>query len=377
MRLDTEAHFLRSYHPLFRRYFGQAAAQQDCAFRAMHDGARFVANVDFDEYLAFTPTAGSTWSKASSRGSPLDRFVSWARSLEREWAGQRPRGQASVPHGLEPTRAEQLGVDVDKVAADLLPSAFVFQSAFACLKCRPEGAPPLTKSVEKAIRRRYGEMNWHNITLNSLPLALQSPVRADWIALPRRSKAIVDPWSVRSGFVNPRSDSLIHSSAVCFCRAWHSNVVHYPGISYADYATQHGPCSSTASRSVRSASDQACATALIETLGAGTHHVQPNDAILPDSTPGRSEHGRGAMYHVRGDRALSNEALNLDASPKRPPQTREEVVTAKSVTRVTTDQWAATYGANYGPYSGQLVEDWTLAALMTERLLELVEGVTS
>lgn len=58
------------------RYFGQAAAQQDCAFRAMKDGHRWVFNGDWDEFLALVPANARPWPPpaTSSLSSP---FSDW------------------------------------------------------------------------------------------------------------------------------------------------------------------------------------------------------------------------------------------------------------------------------------------------------------
>lgn len=174
------------------RYYGQSAAQQDCAYRAMYDGARFVANVDYDEYLSLVPPHSDTWpAMDSSDKTPLDRFARWASALDRNWDGMAAQGALGVPATLQEAAARRLSLDVHgDLAAQLLPSALVLQSAFSCVKCQPQKEPLL----QHPIKALGSDFDWKELDVSSVPLILQSPVRTEWIALPRRSKAVVDPW---------------------------------------------------------------------------------------------------------------------------------------------------------------------------------------
>ncbi|KAL8287360.1 hypothetical protein RQP46_003812 [Phenoliferia psychrophenolica] len=108
-------------------YFGQSMAQQDCSFRAMASGKRWVAAVDWDEYVFLRPADGHVWPPpATSAGGSA--FLEWARSVDHN---------ADSPDTLNEESALQLGVDVGlETAGIVFPSSFTFLSGFACLTFR-------------------------------------------------------------------------------------------------------------------------------------------------------------------------------------------------------------------------------------------------
>lgn len=335
------------------RYFGQAAAQQDCALRAMHAGARFVANVDYDEYVSLVLPHDNGWPHARrSDKTPLDRFVSWTRGLDRDSVVQSDLARIAVPPTLSHDVAEWLALDIPALTQGLVPSALVLQSAFSCIKCQPENPPRLdNRDLDAALTNSASTAEWHQLAVTSaLPLALLSPVRTEWIALPRRSKAIVDPW------------------------AWHSNVVHYPGLGYVDYALSSGPCSGSLSAGFsrnrsQSEQDRECARALLSVLGAGAVAVQPVSVM---DTPGLDT-GRGGFYHVRVDSTWSRALEPLLEPDGRLSESavvdvRASTTSSATLRRVAKAEWHTVQSWDW-PKS-DLVEDWTLARVMSKVLCD-------
>lgn len=156
---------------------------------------RFVANVDYDEYLSFMPASQPHWTSPTPlSASPMSGFVDWARSLQPAWEGSRPLGEKGVPIAIEHALARELDLDVWSLTSGMLPSGFVFQSSFMCVKCRPSDPPPA--SAVAAISSRFPSLDWRSPGLGGVPLAFSSPVRMDWLPVPVRSKAVIDPWCV-------------------------------------------------------------------------------------------------------------------------------------------------------------------------------------
>lgn len=76
-----------------------------------------------------------------------------------------------------------------------------------CVKCRPSHAPPEGAPGVAAISDRFPTLDWRTPGIG-MPLAFASPVRMDWLPVPLRTKAIIDPWCVRSWLVDSRALSL-------------------------------------------------------------------------------------------------------------------------------------------------------------------------
>ncbi|KAK4046177.1 hypothetical protein OIV83_006286 [Microbotryomycetes sp. JL201] len=320
-------------------YFGQHPSQQDCAYRAMRDGIRYVANVDYDEYVSLRPASSPSWPEPSKE-SPLSSFVDWARSLEKTWDGVKRQGDKGMPGALTQNDAARLGLDVAALAQGMLPSAFVFQSSFMCVKCRPTSAPP--SWATSAVSTRFPALDWRNPGLG-VPFAFSSPVRMDWLPIPVRSKAVIDPW------------------------AWHSGIIHYPGVAYADWVVNHGYC---ASMPVEKARD--CAERLIKVFGIGAVPVRPSPATPPDQPWEELPSGRGALYHVRLSKDISTDAIEHENEAGSRDLVLSEASTAKlSSHRVEQSDWLAAYRILLYSSSAQvdLYEDWSLVALMERTLV--------
>lgn len=156
----------------------------------MRDGIRYVANVDYDEYVSLRPATSPSWPKPSP-DSPLSSLVDWARTLDTKWDGVKHQGDKGMPGAVDKNDAARLGLDIAQLAEGMLPSAFVFQSSFMCVKCRPTSSPPDWATTD--IAARFPSLDWRSPGLG-VPFAFSSPVRMDWLPIPVRSKAIIDPW---------------------------------------------------------------------------------------------------------------------------------------------------------------------------------------
>jgi len=164
-------------------YYGQSAAQQDCTFRAMAQGARWVASVDLDEWLVLVPAGPS---EATVQSWPVLQHLpepDEVNSLLGDWMRQLPI-TPWYPHALDPSTRVHLGLSFDQPAEDsmVLSSAYLFQSAFGCATCQP------TTASERGRLESWDE--------GHLPLVLGASVRHQpWLPLGVRAKAIYDPWA--------------------------------------------------------------------------------------------------------------------------------------------------------------------------------------
>ncbi|SCV71169.1 BQ2448_2757 [Microbotryum intermedium] len=134
-------------------YWGQNLAAQDCQMRAMADGVRWVAVVDWDEYLVMQPSDKLTWSPPSRFADPIaamEPFLQWARQVPRP-------SSFSVETGfmLYPDPEQQLHVHLETVAQGMLPSAILFANSFGEDRCRTRNPPPQTR-VLKEVMDRFG-----------------------------------------------------------------------------------------------------------------------------------------------------------------------------------------------------------------------------
>lgn len=164
-------------------------------------------------------------------------------------------------------------------------------------------------------------------------------------------------------------------------RAWHSGVIHYPGVPYVTWALEHGFCSSSAGEASRSSADSECATALLLALGSGSIPVRPSPATAPDSTWQALDSGRGALYHVRVNKDISVDNIELMRLVGDGGGAGQDVIAGEKASelfrshRVEQDQWLAAYRILL--YSStaevELFEDWSLATLMAGTLLENLE----
>lgn len=149
----------------------------------MSQGLRWVAHVDWDEYLLLRPAHSHPYPPpATSAGGSA--FTAWARETEKRW---------TWPETLNHARSVRLGINVAEETKDMLPAAFTFLNAFACVKCRPTDGPPSGEAVRE-VQKAWPGLDWKEPGY-ALPLALTSPVRAaEWTPVDQRTKVVLDPW---------------------------------------------------------------------------------------------------------------------------------------------------------------------------------------
>jgi hypothetical protein len=148
------------------RAFGQNAAHHDCAYRAKKSGARWIAIIDWDEYLLLRPPSGKWPPPPSISGA--SKVSDWARTFDDAAALKGDQHQSSSP----------------------LPSAFEFQSAFTCSTCQPTIEPPNTETMKKVQVEVPGVNVVHPTP--SIPSIFVSPVRqAQWFGIGHRCKSII------------------------------------------------------------------------------------------------------------------------------------------------------------------------------------------
>ncbi|KAL8277457.1 hypothetical protein RQP46_010179 [Phenoliferia psychrophenolica] len=152
---EEDAHSSGTKAAVTLRDYGQNIHQHDCHFRAILDGNRWVAPVDWDEYVVLRPPSGH-WPPPS-RGHPKSSVGDWAATFD--------------------LRATQ----------GLLPSALVLNSAFVCILCQPRNTFP-------APDPRLSSLDLRNPT-PAIPSIFVSAVRHTWLAPTERSKMILDPWA--------------------------------------------------------------------------------------------------------------------------------------------------------------------------------------
>ncbi|KAI5477834.1 hypothetical protein MNV49_005918 [Pseudohyphozyma bogoriensis] len=165
--------------------FYQNGAHFDARFesyRAMAASARWTALVDLDEFLLLRPPSG-IWPPPEVTSNP---FTNWA-------------------------------LTVDEEAKTLLPSGFIFRSAFTCSGCQPDTMPPKTKASQ-ALSDEFGS---DILRPNpSWPSPFTIAIRHEtWFPEYVRTKAIYDPWAFFTGnFHFPNAP--YQEYAAKRCEAW-------------------------------------------------------------------------------------------------------------------------------------------------------------
>lgn len=178
---------------------GQHAAQQDCNYRAMAKGMRWVASIDYDEFLALKPAGEGGWEPPKlDVATPMSSFVEWARQVPvptgEEGSKQQVAGAKGIVKTIADKDADFLELNIPELTRGLLPNAFGFQSSFICPNCRPLNEPDPADANVQAITKQYDGLDWLKPGIG-VPLAFSSPVRIDdWFPTPMRMKAIIDPW---------------------------------------------------------------------------------------------------------------------------------------------------------------------------------------
>ena len=177
------------------RYYGQGPSQQDCIFRAMASGSRWVLSADLDEWLLLRPPQNQPWPPAGSTPSASvlappasnNLFATYARHtlpvLAQEWVSfAMPSALVAVRDGL--------------MAQGRLAAGYMFRSAFFCMTCRPGEGPRLDSDGRREAERVLdGGFEWTKPGVE-VPFVYSSPVRhVQWFADGRRTKTVIDPWA--------------------------------------------------------------------------------------------------------------------------------------------------------------------------------------
>lgn len=306
-------------------YYGQSAALQDCSFRAMAAGARWVAAVDFDEWLVLVPPGSTAWPASSSLArpdKPDSRLADWMRQVPIEpW----------YPHVLELDTADHLGLPFlpPPVDSDRLSAGYLFKSAFVCAMCEPSYAG------------RLGDEDW--------PLVLGAPVRHEhFLAQGVRSKTVFDPW------------------------AWYTIGIHMPGMSFAEYAATVGYCSDSRFEQRASPGDVACVEKLVDTFGYDVVVVkefEPFGKAKP--TVGDAKRARGAMLHLRVPMGQGESASGW-VTEAGPDGVSHVSFSFAALKRVKESEWEAEYDTKGDLGSDvkrvRLIEDYTAWEVMRAAL---------
>lgn len=259
-----------------RRYNGQTPANQDCTFRAMRDGTRWLASLDWDEFLVLRPPEGR-WPAPSAGKRP--HFIDFARSLEPLWAW---------PDSMGPPTAHELGLDASALTKGMLPTSYIFRSSFVCESCQPTEPPPPTPMYQQ-LRRQYPQLNLTH-PAPGVPLLFASPVRHDdFFVHGARSKAISDPW------------------------AWYTIGIHFPGMGFPQYAVERAPqlCASSWNTTQRSDADKRCGAKLLSTFGPSSFDVRVIEPTTAEGSASLKPHSQGARRLRHGHRGLHTDGRSL------------------------------------------------------------------
>ncbi|KAM0752332.1 hypothetical protein T439DRAFT_324412 [Meredithblackwellia eburnea MCA 4105] len=284
--------------------FAQALSHHDCSFRAKLNKNRWAAMVDWDEYLLLRPPSGS-WPPPS-RGYEDSLLGDWARTID------------------------------DEARTSLLPSAFLFQSAFLCPLCRPtpHSSSPQPERVKDVMSEIQVDLAHPT---PAIPSILVSPVRQTrWFDVGLRSKAIIDVW------------------------AWYSQTIHQVVVSYAQYAASRCEAWNVGKQ------EDECWRAYSNYMRPSITLVQPPQVTNKTERIGRTDNALGAMYHLRApevigttladwERRSRNEGLELFSAPEGSAMMDE--------VRVEEYQWTERVPGEADLSEG-FVEDWTLIETM-------------
>ncbi|KAM0792097.1 hypothetical protein ACM66B_004801 [Microbotryomycetes sp. NB124-2] len=349
-------------------YFGQGLALHDCQYRAMKDGHRWMVSLDWDEFLAL-----KLGNESDERAWPgLDEAERGGEVALHQWMRQ-ARARWTWPFTLAWQEAvDGFGIDVANISQRNMPPAFMFQSTFACIKCTPrrDVVPDSTSPSVRAMTDlvpRIAQSGWTEPGAG-LMLPMMSPVRMkDWFPQNFRSKTIVDPW------------------------AWWSLGIHGPGVGFAEWMVQRGPCSSTVSSEAA-----LCAKDLVTAFGWGTALVATPDTAPPSPSDDVAKFGTsssslsnvsssgqhsatGGLYHFRIDPQMSRAMIRLFSESQSSLQSSWPLdvldgrtsVELVSNSRVKFEDSGRT---QYGDDEIQLVQDWTMFETMGRALVPLLRA---
>ncbi|KAK4052949.1 hypothetical protein OIO90_004073 [Microbotryomycetes sp. JL221] len=354
-------------------YYGQGLALHDCQYRAMKDGHRWITAVDWDEFLVLKPDNQQPWPVMQDAERGGERALqTWLRTASTRW---------TWPFTIAWQEAvERLGVDVAAISQRNMPPAYLFQSSFACIRCTPEwvssktaqstgselsGPDESNESVQelKSLVPNVANSGWTQPG-PGLMLPMMSPIRANhWFAQNLRSKTLVDPW------------------------AWWSLGIHSPGVGFAEWMVQRGPCATLTNIEQQ----QQCAKTLIEAFGWGTAlvAVPQQSSITRDTSFEQAQFGsntlpkqaQGGLYHFRVDPKLTkamvrfydevNEQLSiLSSSSTIDILEGQEGVELVGTSRVAYHESKSQYGDD----SIELTQDWTMLHTMGKSLIPVFEA---
>ncbi|KAK4048807.1 hypothetical protein OIV83_004573 [Microbotryomycetes sp. JL201] len=344
-------------------YFGQGLALHDCQYRAMKDGHRWLMAVDWDEFVVLKPGAkNNVWPPLNEvgRGGNV-ALLDWLNTARTRW---------TWPFTIAWKEAvEQLGVDVTNISQRNFPSAFMFQSTFACIRCTPSTnvVPDLESTSVQALSRLVPDVANSQWTQPGpgLFLPMLSPVRMkNWFPQNFRSKAMVDPW------------------------AWWSLGIHSPGVGFAEWMVQRGPCSSTFSPdghgSRLGSSDAQCAKLLVEAFAWGTAlvAVPDSDPVSPSedvakfgmSSDASSSRATGALYHFRVDSQMSRAMTRFYAESQVSSSSSMDVLDGGVGVQLVGHSRVAFQDSSsqYGDTEIELVQDWTMLETMGHSLVPVL-----
>lgn len=292
--------------------FAQNVAHHDCSYRAKIAGNRWVAMVDWDEYLLLRPPSG-IWPPPS-RGLDASLIGDWAATI-------------------------------DDAAKDMLPSAFLFQSAFLCVECEPTN-PPLTPAGVPLLPA-LGTDALHPTA--AIPSIFVSPVRHEaWFGVGSRSKALIDPW------------------------AWFDGTLHQPVVSVAQYSWTR--CDAWALNITR----EQCWRTFSNIVRPEISLISPPLVTNATRFIPETRHSSGAMYHLRASNKVAvalREWSDVADKQGLDPLTAEKGRAMFSQVRAGEDDWRSVMPAESWP--GNIVEDWTLATTMTKTLSHILAERTA
>ncbi|SCV71170.1 BQ2448_2758 [Microbotryum intermedium] len=258
-------------------YWGQNLAAQDCQMRAMADGVRWVAVVDWDEYLVMQPSDKLTWSPPSRFADPIaamEPFLQWARQVPRPLTFHRHTG-----YMLSPSAAQGVQVDVEAVAKGMLPTSLLFAQSFGEYECQSRSPPPETP-VLKEVMDRFGHWDWVHPGA-TVPQAFSTPVASPYFPYGTRSKKILDPW------------------------AYFLDSTHFTEVGYVAYALDFGACSKSSSIITnKEMSQRECVETVVRAFGSHGVPVPVTKAVIDNrpkfaGRPSKITGSSGSLRHFR------------------------------------------------------------------------------
>ncbi|SCV68215.1 BQ2448_336 [Microbotryum intermedium] len=312
-------------------YWGQNLAGQDCHMRAMADGVRWVATIDWDEYFVLQPSGQLTWTPPPRSADPetaMTPFYDWIRAVP-QW---RPNG--NWHYMLHPRTISRLEIDLEEATRGLLPSAFLFSHSLGRGVCLTRTAPPASAVLDE-VMDRFGEWDWKRPGV-TVPIAFSTPIGSPYMAYGQRSKKILDPWAF-------------------FLDGTHTTV-----LGYADYSLEFSICSAPGKSSRQR---RICAQSILRAFGSHPVPV-PLPKALADRGPqtarpadADAEYASGVLRHFRVDISQTLDVLALTKDLTEMPAS---LLTSEDSRRVRSKLASRP--------CLKLIEDWSLVTIMEQSL---------